>query len=148
MNNKNRIRLILGIGIILLIVLFVVYFSSTNKEKEYFIGLTYEEVLEKLENKETFVLCVSSTVCSHCMSYKPKLKEVAEEYEVNIYYTDIDLYSDEDKESFNNDYKIDGTPTTLIFIDGKEESIMNRIDGDVSKNKIINVLDKYGFIEK
>jgi predicted bacteriocin transport accessory protein len=148
MNNKNKVRVILGIGIILLIVLFFVHFVSSKDDKEYFISLSYEELLEKLENKESFLLCVSSTTCSHCASFKPKLKEVAEDYEVEIYYTDINLYSEEDNENFRNTYKIDGTPTTLIFKDGKEESVMSRLEGDVSKSKVINVLDKYGFINK
>ena len=148
MNNKNRVRLVLIIGIIVLIVLFGLYFSSNNKNKEYLVGLTYAEFQEKLENKESFILCVSQTTCSHCASYKPKLKEVASEYKTNIYYTDIDTYSTSDKDAFDKEYSIDGTPTTLIFIDGKEESIMNRISGDVDKDTVINTMNKYNFIKK
>lgn len=147
MSNKNRIRLIGITGFILLIILFVIYFSYDNN-KEYFTDLSYSEVMEKIENKEDFVLCVSSTQCSHCAAYKPKLKEVAEEYKLDIYYTDIDLYSDKEQEDFEEEYLIDGTPITLFFMDGKEQSVMTRLDGDVSKDKIITKLKEYDFIEK
>ena len=73
---------------------------------------------------------------------------MASEYKTNIYYTDIDTYSTSDKDAFDKEYSIDGTPTTLIFIDGKEESIMNRISGDVDKDTVINTMKKYNFIKK
>lgn len=148
MNNKNKIRLMAGIAFLALIILVGIYIKYSNDNKEYLVGIGYDEILDKIDKKENFVLCVSSTTCSHCAQFKPKLKEVANQYKVELYYTDVDKYSDEDKKEFDNVYNVSGTPTTLIFIDGKEVSVMSRIEGDVSKDKIINTLNKYEFIKK
>lgn len=143
MKNKNKIRVLGIIGIIALVVVVIIYVAYTKDNKEYFISLNYEELNNKIENKDSFMLCVSSTTCSHCAQFKPKLKEIANDYKVELYYTDVDLYSEEDNKEFSDTYKITGTPTTLIFIDGKEVSVMSRIEGDVSKDKIINAITKY-----
>lgn len=148
MNNKKKIRLLGIIGIIVLIAVIVWYVIYNNNNREYFVSVDYKELNKKIENKDSFMLCVSSTTCSHCAEFKPKLKEIANKYKVELYYTDIDLYSDTDSKEFSSIYNVTGTPTTLIFIDGKETSVMNRIEGDVNKDKIINTLKKYNFIEK
>ena len=148
MNNKKKMKIVGLLGIIILIVTIIVYIGYNNDNKDYFISLNYEELNKKLENKDNFILCVSRTTCSHCAQYKPKLKDIANEYKVELYYTDVDLYNEKDNKKFSNDYKITGTPTTLIFVDGKEVSVMSRIEGDVSKDKIITTLKKYDFIEK
>ena len=148
MNNRKKMKFVGFLGFIILIAVIIIYVGCTNKNKDYFIGLSYEELNKKIENKDNFILCVSSTTCSHCAEYKPKLKEIANKYKVEIYYTDVDLYNKEDNKSFSDSYKITGTPTTLIFIDGKEVSVMSRIEGDVSKDKVISTLNKYDFIKK
>lgn len=148
MNNRKKMKFIVFCGLIILIIAVLILVIFSNNGKNYFVGLSYEELNKKIENKDDFVLCVSSTTCSHCAEYKPKLKEIANKYKVEIYYTDVDLYSKEDNKSFSDSYKITGTPTTLIFIDGKEVSVMSRIEGDVSKDKVISTLNKYDFIKK
>ena len=148
MNNLKKIKIIGIIGVILLIIMVFIYVKHSNDNKDYFVGISYKELNEKIENKDSFMLCVSSTTCSHCASYKPKLKEIANDKKVEIYYTDIDQYSDSDKEKFNKEYDVSGTPTTLIFVDGREVSVMSRIEGDVSKDKVINSLEKYNLMNE
>lgn len=140
MKKKNFI--FIGIIIIFLLILL---FLSINNSKGNLIELSYNDIKEKIENKENFVLCVSRTTCSHCADYKPKLKEVAKENNINIYYIDVDKY---DEEEFSNLISFDGsTPTTIFIKNGEEETTSNRINGDVSKSKIIEKLKSNGFIE-
>ena len=148
MKNKGKIRILGIIGIFVLVITIVFYIISSNNNKDYFVSLGYNELNKKIENKDSFMLCVSSTTCSHCAQFKPKLKEIANKYDVEIYYTDIDLYDENDSKEFSNTYNITGTPTTLVFIDGKETSVMSRIEGDVSEDKIISTLKKYEFMKK
>jgi len=140
MKKKNFI--FIGIIIIFLLILLLLF---VNNGKGNLIELSYNDIKEKIENKENFVLCVSRTTCSHCADYKPKLKEVAKENNINIYYIDVDKY---DEEEFSNLISFDGsTPTTIFIKNGEEETTSNRINGDVSKSKIIEKLKSNGFIE-
>ena len=142
MKKTNNIILICAIVITILIVLFLVI----GKVKEgYLLELNLNKLKEKIENKETFVLCISKTTCSHCNDYKPKLKSIASEYNIDIYYIDVDKY---DEEEFSNLISFDGsTPTTIFIKNGDEETTSNRINGDVSKSKIIDKLKSNDFIK-
>lgn len=139
---KNNNKIIVICGIILLIIIVVLFYIKYNKKQ--LIELTYTELVNKINNKDSFVLCISRTTCSHCYDYKPKLNEVAKEYKINIFYIDVDKYNEED---FSNLISFDGsTPTTIFIKNGEEKTTSNRINGDVSKSKIISKLKSNDFI--
>ena len=64
------------------IILSYIFIVNNNK----LIKLSYTELIEKVENKDSFVLCVTATECIHCQEYKPKLKKISNKYDINIYY--------------------------------------------------------------
>lgn len=145
--KKKNIIFILSIVLLILIMAFLVFAKVFNKSN--LIELNVDEVIEKLENKETFILCVSQTICSHCNSYKPKLEKISKEYDLEIFYIDIDKYSKEQKELFRDNVSFNGnTPVTIFFKEGDEVTTSNRISGNVSSEKIIDKLKKNGFIEE
>ena len=140
MKKKN----IIFIGTIIIFILITLLLFVNNNSKGDLIELSYNDVKEKIDNKENFVLCISRTTCSHCADFKPKLKEVAKDNNIDIYYIDVDKY---DEEEFSNLISFDGsTPTTIFIKNGEEETTSNRINGDTSKSKIIDKLKSNGFI--
>ena len=142
--RKNIITIFI-IGIVILLAILLVY-KLTHKSRLY--ELTYNEVMKKIENEETFILCISRTTCSHCHDFKPKLEAITIKYDLDIYYIDIDLYSEEEQKEFASRLSFDGsTPTTLFLTNGKETTTSNRINGDVSTKNIVSKLKKNGFIE-
>lgn len=146
MKNKKWIYYIIFSIIILVIILFFGYKLFFEKDK--FISLSYEEVVNKVNNKDSFVLCVSTTDCVHCQDYKPKLKSISNKYDIEIFYTDVDTFSKDNYENFKTEFSFDGsTPTTIFFKDGEEKTTATRIDGDVSEEKIISKLKKNGYID-
>ena len=139
-NNKN----LLFIGAIILFLLIIFWLIISNINKTELTEITYNQLVTKINNKDSFVLCISRTTCSHCNDYKPKLNEVAKENSITIYYIDVDKY---DEEEFSNLISFDGsTPTTIFVKNGEEETTSNRINGDVTKSKIIEKLKSNGFI--
>jgi predicted bacteriocin transport accessory protein len=109
---------------------------------------------KKVNNKDSFVLIIGSSTCSHCETYKYTIDEIIKENQINIYYIDINEF-DETKlvklKSFTNfvsDYEI-GTPITLFFKDGVEDdnSGYNRIEGDKDKTYVENKLRLNGYIK-
>lgn len=146
MKKNNNLIWIIAIVILVLLVAFLIINKAISKGN--LVELTYDEFTEKIDNEESFVLCISLTTCSHCATYKPKLESVAKDYGIDLYYIDIDKYSDEEQEEFVKVINFnDTTPTTVFLKNGKETTASNRINGDVSTNRIIDKLKSNGFID-
>ena len=145
MKNKTKyiVTFIIAIIILSLLILYGINYFSNGNLKE----LKSNEVIEKIKNKEDFVLCVAQTTCSHCASYKPKLEKLANKYKLNVYYIEADLLTDEEEKKFESYIRFDGTPVTVFFKEGKETTVANRINGNASAEKIEKKLKSNGFID-
>ena len=142
---KSRRRLI-----IVLICFFVIiiggFIISSIFDNSYLKEIKYNEVVEKIDNKESFVLLLSQTTCSHCMDFKPKLARVAKKYKLEVYYLETDLLDEDTHNELEKIFSFKGTPTTVFVIDGEEKTAATRINGDTTEQKIINKLKSNGFI--
>ena len=111
--------------IVLVIFSFMLTGCSENKE---LIDISYDELSEKINKKESFVLYVGSSSCSHCADFKPILEKVIKKYKLNVYYINMANLS---KTRYNAVMKkIDGkgTPTTVYLNKGKTQA-SPRIEG-------------------
>ena len=145
MKDNNKLFIII-ITTLILIISFLLINKISNYNKGDLKPITFKEIQEKKANKEDFILIVSQSTCSHCASYKPKVKQIAKEHGITVYYIDIDLEKNEDE--VIKELHITGeTPMTLFYLEGKETSILNRIVGDLGTEKIINQFKKIGFID-
>lgn len=140
---KNKLIIIGGI---ILIVLFgiILYFSlkPTKNNIETIIG---SDLVEKLNQKETFILLVSQDGCSHCEEYKPILNRVLEENNKTAYEIEWKEIRNHDK--LKNLFNINGTPTTIFINDGIEKTTINRLVGSTTYNDLKNKLKERGFID-
>ena len=127
-------------------ILFVLLVGCENKN-DYLKNLSYKELNEKLENKEEFFFVVTQDGCSHCEEFVPVLKEVLNENKIIGYNFNLTRLSEEEKTSFDELFAVDGTPTTIFIKDGKEVSIMQRIVGGLSSDKLVQKLKNSGYIE-
>lgn len=143
---KSKKRAII-LGIICIVILIGAFIADRVMGKSYFNEIKYNEVIEKIENKEDIVLLISQTTCNHCMSYKPKLEDVANEYKLNVYYIEADLLDDDESAELKKYVNYSSTPTTVFLKDGEEKTAANRINGDASKDKIKKKLKSNGFID-
>lgn len=130
-----------------MILLIIFGIINIKDKKSYFKEIKYDKVIEKIDNKESFVLVLSQTTCSHCMSYKPTVQAVSKKYKLTIYYLETDLLSDKAKEEFKEYITYSGTPTTVFIINGEETTVANRLNGSVSEERIIEKLKSNGFID-
>lgn len=144
-NNMKKKKYIIILLVVLILILTIIILLNN---KSNLIKLSYNEVIEKINNKEDFILCITATNCTHCQEYKPKLKKISSEYNIKIYYTDINTFNDEDYENFKTKLSLDGsTPITIFIKDGTETTTATRIEGNVSTEKIIKKLKSNGFIK-
>ena len=113
-----------------------------------FKSLSYSELQSKLDNKDTFFFVVIRDGCSYCEAFAPKVEAVLNEYDVVGYKVNISDMSEDEYKKFDEVWNVDGTPTTIFIKEGTEESIMQRIDGSVSKDKVISKLKQNGYINE
>ena len=148
MSKKNNKIFIAIIIIFIIIIASLLIINILNPKKGQLISLSYKEYTTKIKSKDSFVLVVSASTCSHCAEYKPKLIKIASKYNINIYYIDYDLETSEIQKEFLDNNKLNGsTPITLFIKNGKQTSIFDRIEGDVSQEKAIEKFKKLGFIK-
>ena len=150
---KKNILTIIGIILVCLAVIGLVSASKTlnqkNKEEDnHLIEISITELQEKVNNKETFILLISQTNCSHCAEYKPVLKEVLTKYDIFAYEIDETKLSEKENGILKNIANISGTPTTVFIVDGEEANTQNRLIGAANKNKIINRLKAMNYIKE
>ena len=145
MNKSKKKALMLG-GICLIVLVGAVIVDLVLS-KSYLKEIKYNQVIDKIEKKESFVLLLSQTTCAHCMDFKPKLERVANKYKIKIYYLETDKLSKEENTELKTHFSFNGTPTTVFVIEGEEKTAATRINGDVSEEKIISKLKSNGFIE-
>ena len=100
-----------------------------------------------MANKETFVIYVGNENCSHCIAYKPTLISVLNQYKITIYHLDNSKLSEKEYEEFKSYINISGTPTVAFITEGEEETALNRIVGETSKEDTIEVFKINGYIK-
>lgn len=144
--NKKRILIVFITCILLLGIVLTIYFISDSKKGEL-IKLSYNDIEEKINNKESFVLCISQSTCTHCETYKPRLERVASKYGIDLYYSDVDLYNEKDSEKFDKLFYFSGTPVTIFIENGEEKTTANRLSGAVSYDKLVKKLKENNFIK-
>lgn len=115
----------------------------TIDEKNPYIKTTPDEIVEMIDNNETFYLYVGDKLCPWCRSVLEKSIEVAKIYNINkIYY--IEIWDDDGNEILRDKYELqDNKPVKVI--DGKEsyykllksfDSVLSNYNLNIDDNKI------------
>lgn len=137
MKKKGIKTLILAISVIICIIIVILYNFLT---KDYTTKLSYSEFFNKWNNKESFILVISKSDCYYCNLYMPKIKKIANQNKINIYYVETDNFTADESDAFQNLIYYSGTPTTVFITKGEEQSRANRINGNATTEKILSKL--------
>ncbi len=147
-NIKKNWYLYLIILLVICFGAFLVYkFAFSEKISDTkLIDIKMTDLEAKIENKESFILVISQTGCSHCEQYLPELDRTLKEINLEANVLNITNLNTEEKITLSKYANFSGTPTTLFFTDGEETSL-NRIIGYASKAKIKERLSSLGYIK-
>lgn len=130
---KKNIKFLL-IGILALIL-------TGCSSSKVITDIDYSKLEEMIDNKESFILEVVQTGCSHCEEFSPRFKAVLKTNDEEAYSLNLYNMTDDELKKFNElTTSVSGTPTVLYFEDGKETS--HKINGAVSNEKIEEFLEK------
>lgn len=138
MKKKGFILLTIFIGILFL----TGCSNNLNTIKE----IDFTTLKSKVDNKETFILEVVQTGCSHCEEFSPRFRSILSEYNLTGYSINLSNLTTEEKEKLQEITEISGTPTVCFFKEGNEE-IMNKIVGAVSNKEVITKLKDTKYIK-
>ena len=108
--------------------------------------INYEQLKQKLDNKDTFVLVFGSDTCSACASYEPIMQKVMKDKKIEIFYVNIHNLSDEGYSKIYSKFVITATPTTVFIKDGEQLSTYTRIVGSAKYEDVVDSLIKYGYV--
>ena len=144
---KKQKKKAIIIVIICLVILIGAFIGDRILSKSNLVEIKYDKMMEKVNNKDSFIVLFSQTTCTHCAAFKPKLEKVANEFNIKIYYLETDLLDKDTYDELKKSFSFSGTPTTVFIINGEEKTAATRINGDVSREKIINKLKSNGFID-
>lgn len=118
--------------------------ASTDIIKDQVVGLqeiNYEELKEKLEKKEEFIIYIGRPDCTDCKEFLPILQEYLDKHEnTGLYYVNIKAFRDaatkedasneeiEFYESIREMLHFNWTPTLHHIVDGKFVSTYTYLD--------------------
>lgn len=145
--------LICSIIIVIALALAGLIYASTKlkgneiKENSYLVELTFDELQQKVDNKDSFILVITQTNCAHCAEYKPVLKKVLAKHEITAYEIAQDKLDSEKKAKLNIIANTSGTPNTVFIVDGEEVNTSSRLVGNQPANKIESRLKAMGYIK-
>jgi thiol-disulfide isomerase/thioredoxin len=89
-------------------------------ENNPFVYITPSEIIEKIENNETFYLYFGSAYCPWCRSVVEMAIKKAKEYGIDtIYY--FNIWNGDHNEIFRDTYKLDDNNELQKIIDGTDE---------------------------
>lgn len=144
MKNKKWIFLIVFLLLVICVFSYFLLFKNKKQESKL-ISITVNELEMKIQNKDTFILVVSQTGCSHCQQYLPELDTALQELGLNAYVLNLTNVEETESATLNKYINFSGTPTTIFFTDGTETTTLNRIVGYASKAKIIERIRSLGY---
>ena len=141
---KKYLGLIIFLAIIVALILIAVIF--TEDEEKYIHEISINEIVQKIDSEETFILYIKQTDCEHCKEFTPNFLSVLSDNNLEAFAINIDTLNEEDTETYNSLFDISGTPTVLFFDKGNESLI--RIEGEATKATIKSKLESTGFIKE
>lgn len=130
---------------IITIFIFTIVLTGCNKYRTY-TEVSYDEFQAKLENKDTFVIVMGSSICGACESYKITMDKVIKDEQVEIFYLDFNKLTEEQDSKIYSKFVVQKTPTTIFIKDGEETSTYDRLVGVYSYSDVIANLKKHGYI--
>ena len=131
----------------ILLICLILITGCEKKTKGKLITIDYKELKEKIENKDSFILVVTRTDCSHCAVYIPRLEKVLKDYELTAYQIEVDTWTNEEKDDLSDICNVSGTPTTIFIENGEEKNTSSRLVGERTQEQIIKRFKAMGYIE-
>lgn len=132
------------IAIALMLVLLLLVSCGSTEVLSFSDG---EEIMEKIENDESFVFIIGTSTCPACTQYKPVVEELIESKDVEVFYIESDKVDQEAVLELVENYldnELEWTPTTYFVVDGEVNEVL---PGALRYTELVAKFEEYGFIQ-
>lgn len=133
--------------LICLVTILVLFISGCSKKLEGYTEISYDELMKKQENGETFPLVIGSEECSACANYEITMNSFISKHQIEVFLIDLIKLEDSEYDKLKSEISFTGTPTTVFYKDGKLTSFFNRIDGSASKSTVESYFKNNNYIK-
>ena len=145
--KKYKIIIIVVIAILAFVALSLLSENATRVETtEALKDVT--ALTESVPNDEYSVVVIGLTYCSHCHNFNPIITKISKDYELPLYWFDIDDLSDEDAdaltEAFSEHDYLGSSPYIAVLNNGK---VVNTHVGEMNKTTTIEFLKESNAIK-
>lgn len=132
---------------IVALLLSLIFITACGSKADY--KLTADQVIEKIENNEEFLLYVSNDGCGACQIFSPVYKDVGEEYPNLLYEINYGVEASSNQDSLEkllNTYTgaINATPTVFVIQDGE---VKQSFLGIMKYSELENALKNYNMVK-
>lgn len=119
--------------------------GEKNTRVKTFTNLTYDEYSKKIENKDSFVILLWQTGCSHCEEFEPKLNKIISHYNLDIYGLNLADLTQEQYAKVKNKTFIQGTPTMVYIKEGRNSQ---KLVGSKDDKEVLEFLSDVGYLKR
>ena len=98
--------------------------------------ITSSEIIEKINNNESFIVKFYATWCGPCKMFKPVVESVSGELGININYINVDYDA-----SLSEKYSVTSVPTIIIL--GNSGDVVYRNSGLMSRDQLLRTLNQF-----
>lgn len=98
--------------------------SGYNKVVETFKKIDTDMFRKKIDSNNTFFIYFGRKTCPYCREFVPKLREISESKQIDIYYLDTEnTETDITLQEIRKEFKVEYVPTLIYIKNGKSYSI-------------------------
>ncbi len=134
--------------IIIIFLLFLCFGLTACMGPSTYDEISFDDLMEKIDNKDDFLLLIGSSTCTACQGFKPTINKIITEYKMDIKYIDVNKLSDDQSDELLAHFRFSGTPIIVFVKNGKEKDPHNRIVGNQKYSKVVKKLKENGYIKE
>ena len=111
------------------------------------IDTRLKEWKDDINNGREVITVIASSGCPHCKEYKPVITDIANKYNIKLYFFEVDLLSESDKDiliNIDSDKFSYAGSVPFTFVIRNNEYIGDTV-GFVNSGSTIYYLNKFGF---
>lgn len=131
---------------ILFVAIALMFATGCGNKVTTYKQIDYNTYTSLKNAKESYILYLGSSSCSHCQNFKPVLESIIKDYQLDISYIDISTLTEKEYAVVQNDTKLQGTPT-IVFIEDGVVKTSPKIVGEVGYNTALNSFKESGYIK-
>ena len=128
----------------IIIVLFMIVGCT---KKASIKNTSYDEIMRKINNNETFILALINNEDKEYKTFNNNLKTIVKDYNINVSYLNVNNLNTTQLEEIKAIVNYEDTPILVYIKEGIEDNPNNRIIGDISIDRMIEIFKNAGYID-